>query len=581
VTWRALAVVACAVHLTVVVASVTVAAPAPSMSATAPSEADAMCALDDDRQVFLAADDGVHGREPWVSDGTRAGTRLLLDIHPGPARSAPGEGMTLDGIVYFTANDGKHGRALWRTDGTAGGTWLVAEVVPSWIDGGLWRIGHRLVFSVAEEDGRRRPWVSDGTTDGTRRLRGIDLGGADSYSGESGILGVVDDVAYLVGGPPRTAAESNLYLPPPDLIVRTDGTEEGTWPIAEVGAYPPPSAPIKVADRLVFAAAQPGSGSLGLWATDGGIDTASFLGELEVTQWPFESVTGAAGSDELYLAADDGVHGRELWRTDGTAEGTRLVRDIRPGPASSSPDLEVIVDGTLYLTARDDDGRWVWRSDGTEAGTLPLPRPGTGDATRAGLLDVVDDRVIMRVGGGRAVRGTWVTDGTTPVRLQRLPADLELMWFDYGEPTGYLLLLDGGPWRRPLALWRTDGTRAGTRLLAYIGGRAEERHEFLGTSWAVDDRAYFFSESWNGKVHLWTTDGTRAGTREVIALPISARPSWDVPLIDLDEGLLVFGTRDGIWRTDGTVHGTRRLSDLARTVPLVYEAVLTCARAIR
>src|SRR5437660_9235571 len=44
----------------------------------------------------------------------------------------------------------------------------------------------------------------------------------------------------------------------------------------------------------------------------------------------------AAGST-AYFVADDGTHGPELWRTDGTAAGTALVKDINPGTGGSGP----------------------------------------------------------------------------------------------------------------------------------------------------------------------------------------------------------------------------------------------------
>lgn len=92
--------------------------------------------------------------------------------------------------------------------------------------------------------------------------------------------------------------------------------------------------------------------------------------------------SGGPGSDAgpflqcgttTYFAANDGVHGRELWKTDGTTEGTELVRDISPGELGSDPEHLTFYDGVLYFTANDGvHGRELWRSDGTEEGTFLL-----------------------------------------------------------------------------------------------------------------------------------------------------------------------------------------------------------------
>ena len=78
----------------------------------------------------------------------------------------------------------------------------------------------------------------------------------------------------------------------------------------------------------------------------------------------------AVGS-ELFFAASDGVHGRELWKSNGTAAGTLMVKDIDPGPSGSYPAHLTNVSGTLFFAANDGThGTELWRSNGTAAGTL-------------------------------------------------------------------------------------------------------------------------------------------------------------------------------------------------------------------
>ncbi|MFP2913773.1 hypothetical protein ACLESD_54090, partial [Pyxidicoccus sp. 3LFB2] len=61
----------------------------------------------------------------------------------------------------------------------------------------------------------------------------------------------------------------------------------------------------------------------------------------------------------------------ELWKSDGTEAGTVRVKDIVPGPSSSSPQGLVVMNGALYFNAWDaTTGSELWRSDGTEAGTV-------------------------------------------------------------------------------------------------------------------------------------------------------------------------------------------------------------------
>jgi ELWxxDGT repeat protein len=72
-------------------------------------------------------------------------------------------------------------------------------------------------------------------------------------------------------------------------------------------------------------------------------------------------LTNVAG--RLFFSARHAGQGRELWESDGTAEGTHLVKDINPGPGNSGASSLTNVDGTRFFSATDGThGHELWKA---------------------------------------------------------------------------------------------------------------------------------------------------------------------------------------------------------------------------
>src|SRR5262245_36968140 len=104
---------------------------------------------------------------------------LVLDIQPGATGSSPTFLTDVEGTIYFQANDGVHGPEPWKSDGAAGGTVLVKDINPgsaSAFLGHLFAFRRRLWFKAGEPQHGDELWSSDGTVAGTQMIRDIEPG---------------------------------------------------------------------------------------------------------------------------------------------------------------------------------------------------------------------------------------------------------------------------------------------------------------------------------------------------------------------------------------------------------------------
>lgn len=349
--------------------------------------------------VFFSAADPDNGIEVWRTDGTRAGTRLVKDIYPGPWPSDPRLGPHVEGAsaIYFIANDGLHSSQLWKTNGKPSGTRVVKDLSPGvWAHKVIGHVGTRLFFSTSEG-----VMVTDGTEAGTQPIaRNVEL--CDSFN-----FALAPDAVYFVGSDGAIGCE----------LWRTDGTAAGTRLVKDVDPSPG-SVPFRIVNLMY-------SGGLvyfdacyealcTLWRSDGS-EEGTF--DLDVTTNSFAGTPRVPFRDTLLLVRSTPEYGSELWRTDGSVAGTVLVKDVNPGPGGGIGSLDGASQGDAYVFFAIDaqHGREPWRTDGTAAGTYLLRdlQPGPSGYPWNNLLGVPGVGTFFMGNDGINGHELWLTDGYT------------------------------------------------------------------------------------------------------------------------------------------------------------------------
>ncbi len=280
-----------------------------------------------------------------------------------------------------------------------------------------------------------------------------------------------------------------------------------------------------------------------------------------------------AVGNTLFFTADDGVHGRELWVSDGSAAGTQMVKDIWPGPVDSGPDQLLAFGGAVYFAANDGvHGNELWRSDGTSAGTVLVEdlypgddvfdpgRPGSSNPRR---LTRAGEAFYFVANVGSSVR-LWRSVGV-PGATSFFAAPEDNFLFSLtavGSSLFFLVDNDEGE----ASLWRTKAAPA--ERLRFFHGLYPHDLTALGKRLlfsAGGSRSGLPGEALGEE--LWASDGTAGGTARVKDIWPGEESSAPGAFAVLGERL-VFAADDGVhgrelWKSDGTAAGTSLLRELA------------------
>lgn len=397
--------------------------------------------------AVFAASDGLHGLEPWASDGTPTGTHLLLDINTAPAGSSPQEFTPFGGAMFFVASDEVHGTRLWKTDGAPDGTVpaLDSSAFGGIGPGELAEANGALYFTGSSPSGNGL-WKTDGTTAGTMMVNGA---GANAYSGAQDLISA-DGTLYFLGLNNLTRTE----------LIRTDGTTAGTKALFTLPDYPAPAHLINVNGQILI------EDYAGLYAMNASASGYTKLGPSTgysfATYYPEFVANGI-----LYYLANDSA-GLDLLRSDGTVAGTYEIAPITGAHLPfRSVSLFAALGNDIYFIVSDGGNDQLWTSDGTAAGTRLI-------ATAASIYPQ-----LMSVGGALyyfvqdAVIGTglWKTDGSSAGALfvpDLQPPDEPVLGGNRFTTLGNLLFFTATEPTHGMELWETDGTPSGTQLVQDI-----------------------------------------------------------------------------------------------------------------
>lgn len=400
--------------------------------------------------VYFTADDGIHGIELWKTDGTAVGTKMVKDINEGNSGSSPNNLVNFNGTLFFSADNGINGQELWKSDGSSLGTVLVKDIntgANSSSPRGFINANGTLFFVAHHEDTGFELWKSDGTFIGTSLVKDIRNGSDSSFGFPLSIHNLNGTIIFF--------ADDGIHG---TELWKSDGTEQGTTILKDIAEG----------------------------------NSSSILGSLVHIYGPINGI--------VFFRADDGNTGTELWKTDGTTNGTVMVKDISTGSLGSLPRQFIAINNTFYFVARDqNNGTNIWISDGTEQGTSLVSSYISGTSV------FFPQKYYTNVNG--------------------------VLYIGFSSDNNYA------------EVWKYDTFSSDAAKLVktiYVGSSPEAPKELINANGTL----YFVANDGVSGTELWLSDGTNTGTKIAADINIGAAGSSPNNLF-YSNGILYFSANDG------------------------------------
>lgn len=314
----------------------------------------------------------------------------------------------------------------------------------------------------------------------------------------------------------------------------------------------------------LFYAADDGVHGLELWKTDGTPGGTTMVKDIYPGYYSsgVSSITSFNG--KIYFVAYDGINGNEVWQSDGTAQGTKMLKDIFPGSGSSQTAHFTIFNGALYFTATTDGGYFsLWKTDGTTAGTNSIVLPG--NYTSLSQLTVVGNSLYFVGGYGDLFQSDGTTAGTHQIKVD----DFTVIDLLHNVNNKLVFITSYTLEHYNIRLYQLDPADTTATLL----------HAYQAVTYGSNDIAnitaagtgfYFTIHTTdinsNDQDALWRSDGTAAGTTMIKSFSWQSHISGSsmTDFIWFGNKLYFSATNDNsLSTTDGTASGTVQVNPVA------------------
>ncbi|WP_405564550.1 ELWxxDGT repeat protein [Polaribacter sp. Asnod6-C07] len=472
---------------------------------------------------------------------------------------------------YFTATDGyfdNFGRELWFSDGTLDGTYKIKDINQgsnSSSPNSFTILNNILFFTANDGIHGTELWKSNGTEEGTVLVKDIRSNNSSTYNPPRNLVAFNNKVYF------NATDGVNGY----ELWV-SDGTEEGTNLVKDINTNGN-SSPFNlfVFNNFLYFSADDGTHGKELWKSDG--TEAGTILVKDINNNGNGSLNGNfivsndffffyATSDNYYTGTT--FYGYELWRSDGTETGTVMVKDIRDGTASSNTEFKGIeLNGNLFFAANDGiNGAELWKSDGTEAGTTlvkNIDKSNLNGLSYNNIFKKLNNKIYFL--GNDNIHGTeiWTSDGTEDGT--KLVKDINegeaSVWIEkihVDESNDKILFYTTSTNSNQRILWVSDGTENGTIQIPNVETpNTSSTQEYFCT---FNDKTFFSGKNQKNGNELFVTDGTLQGTNffKDLNYSTSSAPS---KLTDVNGKVFFRGSNEQefgnqLFSSDGTINGT-------------------------